>query len=634
MKIIELINISKNFGSQDIIKDLTIQMDSEKRYGLIGANGCGKTTLLKIITGEEETSSGKVITTPGVKIGYVPQQVFFHQDDTLFEAITKEYRPLFDVLGKAEEELATVKPEDSGNAMRRYQHARDAYDAAECDHLALRAESILDALGLGKKLEQKVGTLSGGEQSVLGLAAALLNKPDLLILDEPGNHLDYQGLAWLEEFLPSFQGALLIVSHNRYLLDRVCSQILEMEKGTINEYAGNYSAYRLTKLRNLVAQQADYKANQRRLTQLEELVKRFEQFARNTADPAWGKRLRARRTQLAKERENSVDKPELNTRKIGLSLTSEGNRGNIALRVEGYDKAFGSLSLFEDTGFEIYGGDKIALVGLNGCGKSTLLKDILEMGDWENPVLKVGPSYRIGYLAQKQEVFDPDQTIEEEIRSLGPLTRDNAYSIVAPFLFTYQDMDKKIGMLSGGELNRLQLSRLSYLKANFLLLDEPTNHLDIGAREAVEEALQDFDGTLLVVSHDRYFLDKIVHRVVEVQNRKLSAFEGNFSEFWAARRFEKASSSGKVSKRLSERKKQDRTTVQSSSGMGRSSGDSPRNIECRITEAESQKKQLELEITKAFEQGDHKRGRNISRKLEKIVKLLNDLYRKWEEAEG
>ena len=294
-----------------------------------------------------------------------------------------------------------------------------------------------------------------------------------------------------------------------------------MEGRKINEFIGNYSYYRMNRLKSLVNQQSDFISNQKKIKRIEALVIKFRQLATSTGDPAWGKRLHAMKSRYDHEQKNAVEKPQNFEKKIVMDFQTNRTKANIALQIKDYSKAFDKLKLFENAEAEIFCGEKVALIGSNGSGKTTLIKDIIAEGSWDGDFLRVGPSLTVGYCSQAQEIFKTENTIEDEIRSLGSLTRSDAYKIVAPFNFTWEDMEKKTADLSGGEKNRLQIARLIYLKTNFLILDEPTNHLDILSSEAVEEALADFQGTLLVVSHDRYFLEKTVNRIIEVRNKKL-----------------------------------------------------------------------------------------------------------------
>ena len=450
---------------------------------------------------------------------------------------------------------------------------------------------------------------------------ALLSEPDLLLLDEPANHLDYLGVAWLEDFLAKFGGTILIVSHNRYLLDRVVGGILELEGGRVQAYSGGYSDYRGERLRRLIAQQRDYVVNQKRLAQLEALVKRFEQIARSNADPAWGRRLRARRSQLEREKRQAVDKPVLSTRAINADFATEATRSDIALQVRDYSKAFGDRQLFDGADLDISSGERVALVGPNGAGKTTLLRDIVQQGAWDSRTIRVGPSIRLGYAAQEQEVLRPERTILEEVGAGAAISSNEAFALLRRFLFGWDDLDKRVADLSGGERNRLQLARLMAVRPSLLVLDEPTNHLDIPTREAVEEALDDYAGTILVVSHDRYFLDKVVNRVVELRDGKLVSFDGNFSEFWHARQTAESPVRGRVKSRERSRL---RARVERAQHR-----DKVASLERRIQEAEAEKLDLERQATEAFNRGEHRRGRRIGRQIERNAAVLEDLYDQW-----
>ena len=622
MLLANLQNVAKHYGAQTVLQGVSFKISSGQKLGLIGPNGSGKTTMLRILLGQESPSDGTALLTRGVRVGYVPQYVEYDEHDTVLDCILAEHRRVTVALRAQEERLAQASEAEMDKALRAYQRARDEYDRIEGDRFPQRARAMLDALGLAGRGEQKIGVLSGGEKNVLSLTQALLAEPDLLVLDEPANHLDYLGIAWLEDFLTQFKGAVLIVSHNRYLLDRVVAGILQLDDGRIRYYEGGYSTYRATRLRELLAQQSDYIANQKRLAQLEALVKKFEQIARTHSDPKWGKRLRARRKQLEREKKQAIEKPTLGPSSIRADFATEATRADIALQIRGYSKAFGDLKLFEEVDLHISCGERVALVGPNGCGKTTLLRDIMEHGAWEHPVIRIGPSLRVGYGAQEQEVLRGDRTLLEEIMATAPMGRKEASALLARFLFGPDDFQKRVADLSGGERNRLQLARLMVLKPSFLILDEPTNHLDIPAREAVEEALGDFKGTILVVSHDRYFLDKIAHRVVEVRDRQLVSYSGNFTEFWVARQASMPRVAGRIAKRRKTRERRRPERVQ---------GKPSAAIEQRIAEAEQQKLELERRVADAFARRDHREGRRTARQLEQLKTQLDDLYEKWVE---
>ncbi len=634
MPILSFNNVSKHFGAHDVLSGINISVEPSAKIGLIGANGAGKTTILKLILGSESPSGGNVTRAHNARVGYVPQYPEFPEKCTVAEALELDLQDVKMRLRNAEESLSTAGEDAIEKALERYQEARDAYDAMNGDASLERVSRVLESFGLGGRQDQPAATLSGGELNTLSLARATFSRPDLLVLDEPGNHLDYIGLGWLEEYLTSFPAAVLLVSHNRYLLDRVVTTIFELENGGITVYSGNYSEYRRTKLQKLVNTQSDYVANQKRLARLEALVKRFEQIARNTADPKWGQRYRSRRTQLEKERAQAVERPELDTRSMQLNWNGEKSKADIALQIKNYTAGFGETTLFDSAQLQFSCGERVALVGPNGSGKTTLLRDIVSRGNWDDPILRIGPSLTVGYCAQNQDVFDPEKTILETFVELGGQNRRTVFLLLSKFLFGWEELDKRIGSLSGGELNRLQLARVEALKANFLILDEPTNHLDIGSREAIEEALDEFDGTLLVVSHDRYFLDKIADRIVEIDNGKLEIFNGNFSEFW--QQHKSTQPRGGTMKGLGQRRKAavfktatggatEKKAVNKNSAVARQAAE----IESRIARLEEERAILESEITEAFAAGDHKLGREKSNKLSSVSTRIEKLFDEW-----
>ena len=617
-------NVSAHYGSQIVLDGVSFQIDENDKLGLIGRNGSGKTTLLEVLTGSEEPTSGAVVVPQSTTVGYVPQYVDADESVTVRDFLLEDYNRVVEELRRAERGLESVGQVDTGRALDAYQNALDAHDRMDGERFVDEAGSMLASMGLEGKKAQRVGSLSGGEQNVLSLTRALLAKPDLLLLDEPGNHLDFHGMAWLEDFLLRFTGAVLVVSHNRYLLDRVASGILELEHGRITHYDGHYSAYRAQRLRDLLSQQSDYIANQKRLARLEALVHRFEQIARANSDPAWGRRLRARRSQLERERRQAVDKPEMDTSAIRTHFESAPTRANIAIHVRDYTRGYGEDILFDKAEMEVNGGETVALVGANGSGKSTLLRDIVERGEWDSEDIRVGPSMKIGYSAQQQETLDDDQMVVQQVREAAPMSNQAAFGLLSALLFDHEDMDKTVGDLSGGERNRLQIARLMAMKPNLLILDEPTNHMDIPSQEAVEEALEEFQGTLLIVSHDRYFLDKLAQRVVEIRDRKLVSHPGGFSEFWRATRPTDGGVVGRVSRR---RRRSASDRVRRAHNRQEQA-----DLERRIQEAEARKLSLEDEMTQAFANRQMRQGRRAQRQLERLTAELQDMYDRWVES--
>ncbi len=625
MLIASLHNIAHHFGGQDVLRDVTLEINSGQKLGLIGSNGAGKTTLVRILLGDEQPARGTVFLADGIRVGYLPQHLENAQDATVLDYLLSRQRHVSAQLRRAEEALSTATDGLLDKASREYQRARDEYDRIDGDLLPQRAASMLDSMGIGHKGDQAVESLSGGERSVLSLARALLDEPEFLVLDEPANHLDYLSVVWLEDFLNRFKGAVLVVSHNRYLLDRVVDGIVELDSGRCRYYDGGYSEYRAGKLQDLLAQQSDYLVQQKRLAQLTALVQKFEVLASAHPDPKWGKRLRARRSQLAREQSQAIDRPTIERNPVRARFEADRSQANIALQLRGYTKAFGELVLLRDVSLDIAGGERVALVGPNGCGKTSLLEDIVGTGAWENLVVRVGRSMNIGYSPQEQKGLVGNERVMESIRTTAPISEGDALSLIARFGFTKDDSEKKISNLSGGEKNRLHLARLMLLKPNFLILDEPTNHLDILSREAVEEALEDFKGTILVVSHDRYFLDKVANRVVEVEDGQLTSYPGNFTEFWLARRKftpRTALRKVKVSRPRQRRRNENKAPSKPNDGN---------DVEGQIREAETEKLELEHRMAEAFAKNDYREGRKVERRLKQVNAVISDLYDKWNE---
>lgn len=630
MELVNVQGVTKYYGHRRVLRDVSLGINSGQKLGLVGANGAGKTSILRLITGEELPADGVITRARSLRIGHVTQQVVFDESQTVLKWLLAEHAKAEGSLHERAERLARASTEEVSVALQAYEAAREAYERAGGDTLYQRALAVLDSLGLAGRGDQLIGTLSGGERNVLSLTQALLANPELLLLDEPDNHLDFAGLAWLERFLADFPGAVLIVSHNRYLLDRVVGGILHLESGAVRHYAGNYSAYRATLLREKLAQRADYIANQKRLAQLEELVKRFEEFARRTADPKWGKRLRARRSQLAREKRQAVEKPTAEASGMLVDVKTEASQADIALRVQDYSKSFGALELFDHAELEISCGESVGLLGPNGSGKTTLLKDVIEHGAWDHPTIRVGPSLKVGYCGHEQEVLDDRRSVLQELLADGLISRQAAFSLLARFLFQPEEFDQRVGALSGGERNRLQLAKVLLHRPNFLILDEPTNHLDIPAREAVEDVLLDFEGTILLVSHDRYLLDKIVRRVVEVRDKQLVSFVGSFSEYWHERQADHPRRPARVSTRR--RGRESRTPRPEAPGTSLSAP-ATSETQSQIAEAEREKLELERRVAKAFSEGDHREGSRLARQLERHIAVLERMYDRWAEEE-
>lgn len=641
MPMLECRNVVKDFGGEPVLASVSLALEPGSKTALVGRNGAGKTTLVRILLDEDEDYRGTVVRAPRLRIGYVPQHIEPPPGVSALGWICEDVERMRARLERMEGEMAG----GSGGALERllmeYGTLREAYEERNGDHAEDQARRWMDRAGLTGAGDREAARLSGGERNVLALVKALMSNPDLLVLDEPGNHLDFWGLSWLEDFLRGLPKAVLLISHNRWLIDRVADRVLELEGGRLTEYAGGYSAYRMEKLRRAAGQGADWQADRKRIERLEELVRRFEQIARARPDPAWGKRLRARRSQLAREKDAATERPLLDGRRIELAFREAECRSDIALDVRGYSKAFGDRALFDSASLDVLTGERVALVGRNGSGKTTFLKDLVERGNWDDGTLRVGPSMRVGYCAQDRTVFRPDRTVLEEFEALDA-QRDEAWKLLKRFLFRPEDLDRRIESLSGGELNRLQLARAVFLKANLLILDEPTNHLDIPGCEAVEDGLAEYPGTILAVSHDRYFLEKIADRVVLLEDGAFVPYEGTFSEFWRDLGSTRADAARGLAGRGRSLKAADRGPDR---GQSSRKGNAPEedgpvtgpkgskrpelgrtSVEDRIQALEEEKAVLEARAAELFRARDFKGSGRIAADLEKLNRRIEKLY--------
>ena len=594
MTILELHHIAMAYGAQDVLIDVSFKINKGEKVGLIGDNGCGKSTILKLIAGIERPVSGTVSKVKGISTGYLEQHLKFQagrrveeEIASVFEAVNRMQRKMREL----EAQMANGASDQINAVMEQYGRLQEAFERADGYACQAKIDAVIDGLGIGAWRDQSTDVLSGGEKNLVGLAKILLGEPDLLLLDEPGNHLDFEGLAWLETFLQNLDRTVILVSHDRYMLDRVVNRIVEIEDGKASTYMGNYSAYRTEKLRQLLLQKAAYDNQQKEIQRLEEMIKRFE---------LWGgeKNIRrARNKGKMLDRIDRIHRPVMDRQRIDPAFGAIQGSGKIALELRKYGRKAGQRTLFRDVDLLVQSGERVGLVGDNGTGKSMLFKDIVAEAAWEHPTMRIGPRIQLGYYAQEHETLNDNRTILEEICLSGELNRDQGGGVLSRFLFSWRDLDKKVGNLSGGEKSRVQLACLMVSGANMLLLDEPTNHLDIASREQVEDALEDFDGTLIVISHDRYFLDKIAERVIEVRDMNLESHVGNFSDFWAKWRSDKTPDEEFDSE-----------------------------IEKQIEVLEDEKLRLERGMASAFEKRDFKRGDRLSRRLRLVEQQIENLY--------
>ncbi len=540
MIIINLADIVQRYDTRPILDGLSWEIHSGQKIGLVGANGVGKSTLLRLIAGELAPDRGSIFRLKGLRIGYLAQEPVLDPTRTVWdEALSADA-----VLLAVEQRLHALEASLADPAVygdeARLQRALTALAQSQAEFERLdgyrhesRAREVLLSLGFDElEFTLPVSALSGGQKKMLGLAKLLATSCDLLLLDEPDNHLDLAGKAHLEHFVGTFAGTVVVVSHDRYLLDEMVTTIAEVEEGRLSTYPGNYTAYATERQLRLLRQQQLYQAQQKEIARIEAAIARFEYWASIVVNERHIRQAHSRRKML--ERMDKIEKPILERRQMSLEL--EGWRGShkvleIADLSKRFENAATSRWVLQGLNLLLWHGERVGLLGANGAGKSVLLRCILGMEEPSSGIIKIGPSIRVGYYAQSHETLSPEMTLLDEIRRAKPLSEGQAVSFLGRFLFPYRMVRQRVADLSGGERSRLQLAKLMLADVNFLLLDEPTNNLDIPSCEVMEDALDEFEGTMLAISHDRYFLDRTVDRIVELDGGALVEYPGDYTYY-------------------------------------------------------------------------------------------------------
>lgn len=522
--------ICKSFGEKEILKDASFHIEEREKVALIGNNGAGKTTLLRIIMEEFSADSGNVILAKDKRMGYLAQYQDIYGQRTIYEELLTTKQHILDMeerMRSIELEMKHVQGEELEQLMNTYTRLTHEFELENGYAYKSELTGILKGLGFGEEdFEKPIETLSGGQKTRVALGKLLISRPDILLLDEPTNHLDMESIAWLETYLLNYPGAVLIVSHDRYFLNRVVTKVIEVEQGQLHTYMGNYSDFAVKKEQLREARLKEYLNQQREIKHQEAVIEKLRSFNREKSI----KRAESREKMLDKM--TLVDKPmEINT-DIHLKLEPSRVSGNDVLSVKGLSKAFPPQTLFTDISFEIKRGEHIAIIGDNGTGKTTLLKILNNVIQADSGSFTLGANVEIGYYDQEHHVLHMDKTIFEEISDDYPtLTNTQIRNMLAAFLFTGDDVFKLIGDLSGGERGRVSLAKLMLSNANFLILDEPTNHLDITSKEILERALNDYTGTILYVSHDRYFINQTATRILELTGNTFVNYIGNYDYY-------------------------------------------------------------------------------------------------------
>ena len=523
-------NINKNFIDNHLLKDVSFHINDYDKAALIGINGCGKTTLLRIIMGEMNADDGLVTFAKDKTVGYLPQNALLNSTKTIYDEILSVKQTLIDLeerLRDMEASMNLVTGDELTTLMDKYANASARFERE--GGLTYKSEIIGVLRGLGfdqDDFTREITTLSGGQKTRVALGKLLITKPDLIILDEPTNHLDMNAIMWLENYLLNYKGTVFIVSHDRYFLDKIVNKVFELENGKMTTFTGNYTDYATKKEILRIAAMNAYRNNQREIKHQEEVIKKLRSFNREKSI----KRAESREKMLNKM--ERVDKPLDEADSMHLTLMPRFESGNDVLTVTGLSKSFDNNHLFHDVDFFIQKGEHIAIIGDNGTGKSTLLKIINDVIPADAGTIKTGTNVAIGYYDQEHHILNDSKSIFDEISDDYPtLTNTEIRNVLAVFLFTGEDVYKLIGSLSGGEKGRVLLAKLMLSQANFLILDEPTNHLDITSKEILEDALNNYTGTVLYVSHDRYFINRTASRIMDLTQNGFVNYLGNYDYY-------------------------------------------------------------------------------------------------------
>lgn len=627
-------NIEKSFDGVTILQDASFHIEEREKAALVGINGAGKSTLFRIIVGELSPDNGQVILAKGKTLGYLAQHQEMENELTIYDCLLQVKQHILDMEIRMREMEAEMK-HTTGEALTKLMdsYSRLTHEFEMENGYAYKSEltGVLKGLGFQEEdFQKQVSTLSGGQKTRVALGRLLLSKPDIILLDEPTNHLDMDSIAWLETYLLNYPGAVFIVSHDRYFLDKVATKIVEIDNGKVSVFTGNYSAYNEKKsLLRKAAYQA-YLNQQQEIKHQEEVIAKLKSFNREKS------------IRRAESREKMLDKMEVLEKPVEIdssmkiTLKPRITSGNDVLTVEGLGKSFPPLTLFEDLNFSVKRGERVAIIGNNGTGKTTILKILNEIVPPDTGCFHLGSKVHIGYYDQEHHVLHNEKTIFEEISDDFPkLTNTEIRNLLAAFLFTGDDVFKPIQALSGGEKGRVSLAKLMLSEANFLILDEPTNHLDITSKEILEEALSSYEGTVLYVSHDRYFINKTATRILDLTNQKLVNYIGNYDYYLEKKEELTQIYAPDIQEEAVETKtstvKLDWKQQKEEQARLRKKENDLKKTEAMIEELETRDSEIDEEMAKPEVATNVAECVRLSKEKAEIAQKLEELYEKWEE---
>ena len=629
--------ISKSFGEKVILEDASFHIEEREKAALIGNNGAGKTTLLRIIMEEIHADAGQVVLAKDKRIGYLAQYQDVQGHLSVYEELLSTKQYIIDMeerLRAMEVQMKNASGEELDRLMNSYTRLTHEFELENGYAYKSELMGVLNGLGFTEEdFTKQVATLSGGQKTRVALGKLLISKPDILLLDEPTNHLDMESIAWLETYLLNYPGAVFIVSHDRYFLDKVVTKVIEIDAGQVRMYAGNYSAYAEKKAQLRDAQYKAYLNQQREIKHQEAVIVKLKSFNREKSI----KRAESREKMLNKIQR--IDKPVEVQSQMRLSLEPRVVSGNDVLTVEDLAKSFPQQKLFSNISFQIKRGERVALIGNNGTGKTTMLKILNGLLDADAGSFSLGAKVQIGYYDQEHGVLHAEKTIFEEISDTYPtLTETQIRNMLAAFLFTGDDVFKVISSLSGGERGRVSLAKLMLSEANFLILDEPTNHLDIASKEILEEALNSYTGTVLYVSHDRYFINQTATRILDLTNQSVVNYIGDY-DYYLEKKEELTEKYAPTAQEATEEAKEETSSEgkltwqqqKEEQARKRKQENELKKVEKRIEELETRDKEIDDTLVLPDVCTNIGRCAELSREKDKIQAELEELYEKWEE---
>jgi ATP-binding cassette subfamily F protein 3 len=627
-------NITKTFVDKTVLKDISFHIEDQEKAAIVGINGAGKSTLLKIIMHEMESDDGSVTLSKGKTIGYLAQhqeQVFCN---TIYDEMLSVKQEIIDLdrkIRQLEHDMNGLTGQELEKILELYTKSTHRFE--QLNGYAYKSEITGVLKGLGFKeadFSKKISTLSGGQKTRVALGKLLLSKPDIILLDEPTNHLDMNSISWLETFLMNYDGAVLIVSHDRYFLDKVVTKIIEISNTKARTYRGNYSDFVIKRDQIHAIEQKEYEKQQQEIRHQEEVITKLKQFNREKSI----RRAESREKML--NRIEVIDRPVEIDANMKLKLEPSTISGSDVLSVEGLSKSYGSHTLFENIDFEIKRGEKVALIGENGTGKTTILKIINKYVAKDAGRIRLGSRVKIGYYDQEQQVLHDEKTIFQEISDSYPaLTNTKIRNVLAAFLFRGEDVFKQIKSLSGGERGRVSLAKLMLSSANFLILDEPTNHLDIFSKEVLENALSQYTGTVFYVSHDRYFINKTATRILELTKQHLDEYKGNYDYYLQKKEEAQARTSAVPDTSASDSNpsevKIDWKQQKEEQARLRKQANAIKKLEEKIAELEETSANLDEEIALPENASNSAKLMELTSEKANIDETLMELYDQWEE---